>query len=135
MSLYALYVCLLHSRFIENHSIWILEDGPLISEVVLSQCDTSHTSQLWRGPSSARCSHVPPGSYYGLKQQVTVPLLFSFYVFGFTLIVLLNGGTYFATGCVSPVWYTTMIRHSSHAAHFSSSHRTNFAHRYSGHVS
>jgi hypothetical protein len=34
--LYASYVCLLHSRFIENHSIWILEDGPLIFEVVLS---------------------------------------------------------------------------------------------------
>jgi hypothetical protein len=30
-------MCLLHSRFIENHPIWILEDGPLISEVVLSQ--------------------------------------------------------------------------------------------------
>jgi hypothetical protein len=30
------YVCLLHSRFIKNHLIWILEDGPLISEVVLS---------------------------------------------------------------------------------------------------
>jgi hypothetical protein len=28
----ALYVCLLHSRFIENHPIWILEDGPIISE-------------------------------------------------------------------------------------------------------
>jgi hypothetical protein len=27
----------LHSHFVENHSIWILEDGPLISEVVLSQ--------------------------------------------------------------------------------------------------
>jgi hypothetical protein len=27
----------MHSRFTENHSIWILEDGPLISEVVLSQ--------------------------------------------------------------------------------------------------
>jgi hypothetical protein len=27
----------MHSRFIENHLIWILEDGPLISEVVLSQ--------------------------------------------------------------------------------------------------
>jgi hypothetical protein len=27
----------MHSRFVENHSIWILEDGPLISEVVLSQ--------------------------------------------------------------------------------------------------
>jgi hypothetical protein len=26
----------MHSRFIENHPIWILEDGPLISEVVLS---------------------------------------------------------------------------------------------------
>jgi hypothetical protein len=37
LSLYASYVCLLHSRFIENHPIWILEDGPLISEVVLSQ--------------------------------------------------------------------------------------------------
>jgi hypothetical protein len=30
LSLYASYVCLLHSRFIENHPIWILEDGPLI---------------------------------------------------------------------------------------------------------
>jgi hypothetical protein len=29
-------VCM-HSRFIENHPIQILEDGPLISEVVLSQ--------------------------------------------------------------------------------------------------
>jgi hypothetical protein len=33
----ALYVCFLHSHFIKNHLIWILEDGPLISEVVLSQ--------------------------------------------------------------------------------------------------
>jgi hypothetical protein len=32
----ASYVCLLHSRFIKNQLIWILEDGPLISEVVLS---------------------------------------------------------------------------------------------------
>jgi hypothetical protein len=35
--LYASYVCLLHSRFIENHLIWILEDGPIVFEVVLSQ--------------------------------------------------------------------------------------------------
>jgi hypothetical protein len=27
----------MHSQFIENHPIRILEDGPLISEVVLSQ--------------------------------------------------------------------------------------------------
>jgi hypothetical protein len=37
MVLNALYVCLLYSRFIENHPILILEDGPLISKVVLSQ--------------------------------------------------------------------------------------------------
>jgi hypothetical protein len=37
LSLYASYVCLLHSHFIEDHLIWILKDGPLISEVVLSQ--------------------------------------------------------------------------------------------------
>jgi hypothetical protein len=36
MVLNASYVCLLHSRFVENHPIRILEDG-LISEVVLSQ--------------------------------------------------------------------------------------------------
>jgi hypothetical protein len=36
MILNASYVCLLYSHFIENHLIWILEDGPLISEVVLS---------------------------------------------------------------------------------------------------
>jgi hypothetical protein len=35
--LYASYMCLLYSRFVENHPIWILGDGPLISEVVLLQ--------------------------------------------------------------------------------------------------
>jgi hypothetical protein len=37
MVLNALYVCLLHSCFVKNHLIWILEDELLISEVVLSQ--------------------------------------------------------------------------------------------------
>jgi hypothetical protein len=37
MVLNALYVCLTHSRFIKNHPIWILDDGPLISGVVLLQ--------------------------------------------------------------------------------------------------
>jgi hypothetical protein len=32
----ASYVCLLHSRFVKNHPIWILEDGSLIYKVVLS---------------------------------------------------------------------------------------------------
>jgi hypothetical protein len=31
----ASFVCLLHSRFIEDHPIWILENRPLIFEVVL----------------------------------------------------------------------------------------------------
>jgi hypothetical protein len=32
-----LHICVyMHSRFIENHAIQILEDRPLISEVVLS---------------------------------------------------------------------------------------------------
>jgi hypothetical protein len=35
----ASYVCLLHSRVVENHPIWILEVGLLIAEVVLSQED------------------------------------------------------------------------------------------------
>jgi hypothetical protein len=36
MILNASYVYLLHSSFVENHLIWILEDGWLISEVVVS---------------------------------------------------------------------------------------------------
>jgi hypothetical protein len=33
-----LHMCVyMHSRFIENHPIWILEGRPLISEVVLLQ--------------------------------------------------------------------------------------------------
>jgi hypothetical protein len=33
-----LYMCVyMHSHFVEYHPIWILEDGPLISEAVLSQ--------------------------------------------------------------------------------------------------
>jgi hypothetical protein len=41
MILNASYVCLLRSRFIENH----LEDGPLISEVVLSYSPVKPHSQ------------------------------------------------------------------------------------------
>jgi hypothetical protein len=37
MVLSASYVCLLHSCFIENHPIWLPKDGPLISDVVVSQ--------------------------------------------------------------------------------------------------
>jgi hypothetical protein len=54
LSLYDSYVCLLHSRFIKNRPIWILEDGPLLSEVVLSQgpsCPASERptgSRPWR---------------------------------------------------------------------------------------
>jgi hypothetical protein len=29
----------MHFRFVENHPIWILEDGPLISEGVLSHLE------------------------------------------------------------------------------------------------
>jgi hypothetical protein len=36
MVLNASYVFYMHSRFVENHPIRILEDGPLISEGVLS---------------------------------------------------------------------------------------------------
>jgi hypothetical protein len=36
MVLNASYVCLMHSHLVENHLIWIVKDGPLISEVVLS---------------------------------------------------------------------------------------------------
>jgi hypothetical protein len=45
----ASFVCLLHSRFVEDHPIWILEDGPLISEVVLSHTWTRLPGQTgWR---------------------------------------------------------------------------------------
>jgi hypothetical protein len=33
----ASYVCLVYSRFVKNHLIWILEDRSLISDMVLSQ--------------------------------------------------------------------------------------------------
>jgi hypothetical protein len=47
LSLYASYVCLLHSHFIDNHLIWILEDRPLISKVVLSQVGILHFIEGW----------------------------------------------------------------------------------------
>jgi hypothetical protein len=42
-----LHMCVcMHSRFIENHPIRILEDGLLISEVVLSQALSHFVSRL-----------------------------------------------------------------------------------------
>jgi hypothetical protein len=45
--LYASYVCLLYCRFIENHSIWILEDRPLISKLVLSHVRNVFLSYIY----------------------------------------------------------------------------------------
>jgi hypothetical protein len=53
MVLNASYVCLLHSPFIENHPIWILEDGPLISEVGLSHHHRKTRHNLLYGQISA----------------------------------------------------------------------------------
>jgi hypothetical protein len=36
----------MHSHFVENHPIRILEDGPLISEGVLSQCQRVNDYRL-----------------------------------------------------------------------------------------
>jgi hypothetical protein len=42
-----LHLCVYkHSRLIENHPIWILEDGALIFEVVLSQAPRPPTSAV-----------------------------------------------------------------------------------------
>jgi hypothetical protein len=37
----------MHSRFVENHPIRILEDGPLISEVVMSHAHKYHLSNWY----------------------------------------------------------------------------------------
>jgi hypothetical protein len=55
----------MHSRFVENHPIRILEDGPLISEVVLSQQPLTLKYALVR-PSKTKRNHgtysirIPP---------------------------------------------------------------------------
>jgi hypothetical protein len=54
-------VCM-HSRFVENHPIWILEDGPLISDVVLSQSTACPAPGALLAPSDrAACWLAPPG--------------------------------------------------------------------------
>jgi hypothetical protein len=37
----------MHSRFVQNHSIWILEDELLIFEVVLSHSSRGETKCIW----------------------------------------------------------------------------------------
>jgi hypothetical protein len=63
--LYASNMCLLHSHFIENHPIWILEDEPLISKVVLSQAPPHHASHrqpsVQSGSSSFALAHAEQG--------------------------------------------------------------------------
>jgi hypothetical protein len=54
----------MHSRFVENHSIWILEDGSLISEVVLSQ-GSAGWWEMMRGECS---SHFGSGRGWRLAQ-------------------------------------------------------------------
>jgi hypothetical protein len=61
-----LHVCVcMHSRFVENHPIRILEDELLISEVVLSHSALSRVSRFRiRSPCSVglQCCHVFRGS-------------------------------------------------------------------------
>jgi hypothetical protein len=65
MVLNASYVCLLHSSFIKNHPIWILDDRPLISEVILSQFQI-------KGPLSANRISEARGDAFRLERQVNI---------------------------------------------------------------
>jgi hypothetical protein len=56
----------IHSRFVENHPIQILEDGPLISEVVLSHAPND------TGVATDRRGAV--GDRQGAPATVRVPL-------------------------------------------------------------
>jgi hypothetical protein len=51
MVLNASYLCFLRSRFVKNHLIWVLEDGPLIFELVLSQSDPPRQGVSGGSPS------------------------------------------------------------------------------------
>jgi hypothetical protein len=65
MILNALYVCLTHSRFIENHPIWILECKPLISEMVLSRLPKPKDKKKGKDPlldGPAYSGHSIPGA-------------------------------------------------------------------------
>jgi hypothetical protein len=48
----------MHSRFVENHPIRILEDGPLISEGVLSQLTPMVLPYGLEKPNPAMCGTV-----------------------------------------------------------------------------
>jgi hypothetical protein len=64
-----LHMCVcMHSRFVENHPIWIPEDGLLISEVVLSQLggtsNNKSCSKLCRLSPRIFLDFYSPSSYY-----------------------------------------------------------------------
>jgi hypothetical protein len=62
-----LHMCVyIHSRFVENHPIQILEDGPLISKVVLSHAPNG------TGVATDRQGAV--GDRQGASATVRVPL-------------------------------------------------------------
>jgi hypothetical protein len=91
MVLNASYVCLLYSRFIEDHLSWILEDGPLISEVVLSQYESLSPSNnepqwaalvvvQWKCRKSTLTFGTPSRgrAYFSLLGMVTLPCVWYF---------------------------------------------------------
>jgi hypothetical protein len=53
----------MHSRFVENHPIQILEDGPLISEVVLSQFTMDFLLTLTTGVASGHFVNLSMAMY------------------------------------------------------------------------
>jgi hypothetical protein len=51
----------MHSRFVENHPIRILEDGLLISKVILSQDDNAEVKRITR---KSKMYHLIEGILY-----------------------------------------------------------------------
>jgi hypothetical protein len=77
--LYASYVCLLYSRFIKNHPIWILKDGYLISKVVLS-----HRAARAPGSKRLESSHV----FFVFSSTCLFTSIFDFIAFVLWALVL-----------------------------------------------
>jgi hypothetical protein len=72
MVLNASFVCLPHSHFIEDHPIWILEDRPIISEVVWSHARKFHSIWVILNRLTKSAHFIPVNTNYKVQKYAKI---------------------------------------------------------------
>jgi hypothetical protein len=114
MVLNASFVCLPHSHFVEDHPIWILEDRPIISEVVRSHARKFHSIWVIVNRLTKSTHFIPVNTNYKVQKYAKIYIAHVLCLHGVLKMIISDRGLQFITHSLEQL-HTSLRTHLIHS--------------------